>query len=529
VRFHSILVDQPAGGAETGAPIEPAFFPDLNLDQVLEPMTAGREEYDLKPFFYAPLRDVSAVRYRHEVLRDLEKPPVLAAVEAFAEQLRSMREHLAQAERLHYQRQKQRWFLDAVGIYCDAVASLTAALTALEAGAEIASRGLRAFGAYLVAYVASDGFTALQGETRALQDALAGVRYAVHIKGGRVTVSGYGGEADYSAEVAETFAKFRQGAVKDYRVKLSDWADMNHVEARVLDLVARLYPAVFGGLEDYCARHRGYLDATIGAFDREVQFYLAYLGYIQRCKAAGLPFCYPQVSDRSKEVAAEAAFDLALAHKLTIARDGAAVVTNDFHLTGPERILVVTGPNQGGKTTFARMFGQLHYLAGLGLPIPARSARLFLPDQLFTHFEREEDLANLRGKLEDELIRVHDILGQASSQSLLIMNESFTATTLHDALLLGTAVLRQVIALGAVCVCVTFVDELASLGEATVSMVATVVPDNPAQRTFKIVRKPADGLAYAAAIANQYGLTSEALRRHIGNGSGSGSAGRVTG
>ena len=62
---------------------------------------------------------------------------------------------------------------------------------------------------------------------------------------------------------------------------------------------------------------------------------------------------------------------------------------------------------------------------------------------------------------------------------------------------------------------VTFIDELASLGEGTVSMMSSVVPDDPAVRTFKVVRKPADGLAYASALADKYGLDTVSLRRRL--------------
>ena len=509
MNFPSILFEKTEGDIKKETHEAPVFFVDLNLDQVIDGITAGRQEYNLKPFFYTSLNNIDTIKYRHEIFQDLENKDLFKNIKSFAQKMSGARQHFASVDSLYYKYQKERWFLDGVEIYCEAVDCLAHDLSS----SDLRSRGLSAFREYLANYSKSAAFTSLFAETKRLIADLSTIKYCLLIKDGSIKVRKYESEIDYSIEVERTFEKFKQVAVKDYRVKLSAGLGMSHVEAGVLDLVAKLYPDIFLDLDNYCTKNGNYLDKTIAVFNREIQFYIAYLEYLARIKRAGLKFCYPKVSNASKEVYNYEGFDLALANKLIT--ENSSVVCNDFYLNGKERIFVVSGPNQGGKTTFARTFGQLHYLASIGCPVPGREAELFLFDKLFTHFEREEDIENLRGKLQDDLIRIHDIVSQATPSSIIIMNEIFTSTTLKDAIFLSRKVIQRIIQLDLLCVCVTFIDELASISEKTVSMVSTVVPEDPALRTYKILRRPADGLAYAIAIAEKYRLTYHDLRERI--------------
>jgi DNA mismatch repair protein MutS len=503
----SILFPDPEAVPPASGRGWPTEVTDLNLDQVFDAIAESRREYALAPFLGAPLPDAASVAYRQAVFADLESglaPPI----EEFAARMRTLRSHLAAAAQRRHRYERASWFLGAGRVYCEA---LTALGDALDAAAP-ASEGLRRCRAYLTGLAGGSEFAGLRAETARLTRELGDLRYCVRWDGGRVSVSNYRDEPDYSAEVLATFEKFRVAEAQPHLVTFRhDF--QNHVQEQIVDRLALLHPDLFRALLEYADRYAHLVDPLISRFDREVQLYLGYLSYVEPLRGAGLPFCHPEIDGASREVSARDTFDLALASKLVA--EGRPVVLNDIQLGGPERIAVVSGPNQGGKTTFARTFGQLHHLAALGFPTPGTGARLPLADRVLTHFARPEQVEDLHSGLEAELLRVREMLAAASPRSVMVMNESFAGTTSDDQLFLGREVIGRLIDMDALAVYVTFIDELSRLGPSVVSMMSTVVAENPEQRTFKVVRQPADGRAHAMVLARAHRLSYEAITERV--------------
>jgi len=508
--FHSILFRNTTE-ALTEIQKTPASFRDLNLDQVIDAVTTDWTGYNIRPFFYSPLTDVNSITYRQEIFQDLEDASFQQSIRRFSVQMQEMRKSLSKAtEFSEFQYAAERWFLCAVECYIAGITILSQAF----GSSPVKSEGLTALREYLNAYINSANFRELSTETKRCSTALSSIQYCVLLKDGDIAVSRYNDDLDYSSAVDYAFARFRPMDGGGRRTPRHKPPDMNHVQAQVLGRLAQLYPEAFAALSQFHSSHcRDYIDETVARFDREIQFYVSYLTFLDKLRRSGLTFSRPQISQSSKEIRCHNAFDIALAHHLLGQR--AKVVPNDFHLIGTERILVVSGPNQGGKTTFARMCGQMHFLARLGCPVPGTDVNLFLTDHIFTHFERREDIRSMRGKLQEDLVCVRHILDRATSQSLIVMNELFSSTTITDASYLSTKIMEQISQLDALCVWVTFLEELASFNTKTVSMVGTVDPENPAVRTYKIERQPANGLAYALALALKHRVTYGCLRERF--------------
>lgn len=497
---------------------QPDSFRDLRLDQVVAYLTGDPDRFHLAPLYRALVVDGSVLRLRQQVFADLEHPELRGALDTFSAAIGTVHQRLRAAVNLRAAAQANRWYLNAAATYCQALRSLAPVLAAPGRCPALAQ-----IGAHVHQLLNSAGFRIFEQATDRIEAELDEIHYAVFLHGARITVGAYDGEPDYGAYVVDLFSRFRQDQHHPddihrrddpYRRRI-DEAGGDPVRERIVDLVAELHPDVFGRMARFRSDHPDFVDATMSLFYREIQFYLSYHDLVRDLAARGLPTTPVRLRDEPG-LEAQAVYDVALALRSLAAKDGERadqIVGNDVTLGPTERRVVITGPNQGGKTTLSRTLGQLHHLAGIGCPVPGTRVALQPPDQILTHFERQE-LGHVTGKLEDDLIRIRSILTRATARSLVILNEIFASTTTADAVELGTGVLERLAAAEALYVCVTFLDEIAAL-PGTVTLVAQVDPHDVGIRTYRILRARADGRAYATALARKHGLTHDEVRSRV--------------
>ena len=485
------------------------IYRDLNLDQIIDVCVTLKKEFDIKKFFYMPLDDEQSIVYRQEVLKDLQDDNFYYKVDEFAHKMLEIKNQQKTIDTIEYKEYKNGLFLQMALVYYEAIDSFVEALKL----ANLHSKGFLLFYDYLQAYLNSDDFKSLKNDVQKLKHELASVSYIVGIDGLTFKVRKYNNEANYVQEIQKVFHKFEQDEVSVQNCKFDKNSGINHVNAKILEFVGKLYPVIFSNLEKFTQKHRGFIKNNFFVFANEVEFYMSYICYISKINTPTLAFCYPKMSTQSKNIDVLDGFDISLAYNLSFEKK--QVVTNSYYLKNTERIMVISGANQGGKSTFARAFGQINYLSKLGLSVPARGAKLFLLDGIFTHFEKEEDISTLHSKLEEDLVRVHDIFDKATSKSLIILNEIFSSTSLQDAIFLSKKTMEKVEKLDALCVWVTFIEKINDMSDKTVSMISDVDKLDIDHRTYKIIRKGADGLAYAKSIAAKYHLSYEQILQRL--------------
>jgi DNA mismatch repair ATPase MutS len=116
------------------------------------------------------------------------------------------------------------------------------------------------------------------------------------------------------------------------------------------------------------------------------------------------------------------------------------IVGNDVNADNKD-LVIITGANQGGKSTFLRSIGLSQLMMQCGMFVPAESFCSNVCDNLFTHYKRKEDATMKSGKLDEELGRMSDIVDNITPNAMLLFNESFAATNERE----GSEIAGQII------------------------------------------------------------------------------------
>jgi DNA mismatch repair protein MutS len=259
-------------------------------------------------------------------------------------------------------------------------------------------------------------------------------------------------------------------------------------------------------------------------------FYLGALKLIETLRACGLPVARPVVLDREQrrfQAAEIYNVDLAL-HLLKQSGGkregiGSRIVRNDFTQDEKGRIIILTGPNRGGKTTFLQAIGLAQVMMQAGLYVPARTSAMSVCDSVLTHYPALEKLEQGTGRFGEEARRIASLFASASRHSLILLNESLSSTSGGEGLFLARDIVRVMRMLGARALYATHLHGLAASAEQlnedtqgesrVLSMVARIETEGsrPIKPTFRIAPGPPEGRSYAIDLARRFGIGREQL------------------
>lgn len=193
------------------------------------------------------------------------------------------------------------------------------------------------------------------------------------------------------------------------------------------------------------------------------------------------------------------------------------IVCNDLVFDKEHRIYILTGANRGGKTTITQAVGLLFVLAQGGIFVPAADFGYKPVDCIYTHFPADEDKTMDLGRLGEECVRFREIFSACTSESLLLLNETFSTTSFEEGFYIARDSVRALAKKGVRTIYNTHMHKLASEvaefnsegNEAGVS--SLIVKSENGKRSFKVEIASPEGMSYAKDIAAKYGVTYDML------------------
>lgn len=475
-----------------------AIFQDFNLDVCISRINSLTKGYDLQPLYRNMPKEQETIEYRRKVTGDFQKESVREAFYNYSTAIEKAEKYERESRYNNHPPQEGKWHLDAMSIYIRAVEDLFASLSAHP---EL-SAPLRELSAYVAAYRSSEAYVLAKELTERLQAEMAEHPVTFSLQKNKVILEEEGKEESFSSRMARAFGI---PGMKNGETTFEETRKLGLLERNLAERVVKLQ----SWEKPLLQLMKVTMDETLLQLAKDVQYYLGFFRFVRLMEEKGYYFCMPEEGEAME---LRSGYDLAMA-----VESDKPVISNDFVINEGEQFFVITGANGGGKTTFARMVGQILYFCRMGLLVPCKSAVIPRFERILSHFSNEESEVSGRGKLVEELERLRPMMKEDNRNSFVILNELFTTAATLDAGIMGRRVLDYFKNLHCHGIYVTHIQSLAQEREGIVSMVAELEEDHHT-RSFKITRKPAEEGEYEDSIITKYHMTYEGMKGVIGCG-----------
>ncbi|MBR6664119.1 MAG: hypothetical protein IKL22_00190 [Lachnospiraceae bacterium] len=481
--------------------LRPSFYVDFNVDQIIDKICKNWGE-NISSFYYYLPADKESEDYRREVMADVKIVSLNEVLMSFVRKMKQHQEIINKKEFVRRDIQKAAWHISEVMQYGEALQELLGALQE----ADIRSQGMISLKESLETYLASEEFKTMYQTAGELQQERNSYHFKVKYSNNQVVVS--------EGEIAGTYDKFLKDNLtepeKPMKSPFVENADLVSLEMLIIEILQKKKPELFKNTLAFYEKYKDYAKEVYLQLGKELPYYLAFYKYEEKMQKKGFAFTAPTV-DETQDMFATGLYDLALAY--VNSEEDKEVTTNDVVYHAGETFIVLTGPNQGGKTTFARSLGQMMYFTKMGLDVPAMAANVHYFNKILTHFTVEESVETGRGKLQEELVRLKPMMNEEGTNDFVIINELFTTAANYDAIIMGQRVLQHFIGQNSKGIYVTHLKELTEAHESVVSMRAML--DEQGKQNHKIVRKEAEDIACAINQVNKYRLKYEQLKERL--------------
>lgn len=265
----------------------------------------------------------------------------------------------------------------------------------------------------------------------------------------------------------------------------------------------------------------------------QLDFYLGAIEMIDLCESAGFKMCRPEITDGPTEI--KGLFDPiyfreARSHNMRAKeKDKKPVVLNDISFGEDADFYLLTGANNGGKTTFVRAVGICFAMAQAGLYVPAESCRIRPADYIYTHFPKEEQTGINTSRFTSEIKQFKKISETVTPDSLLFMNESIQSTTPTECVDIAYEMLRIFTKIGVRGIFATHLPELAdripelnaSGAPSKVESLIVLTDEQTGERKYKVVRGSPSHNSYARSILGEFGISYEEIAARLDQTGGS--------